>query len=265
MAPEDLRDVLRAEAQAVSARATMPSDAVAGGRRRLVRRRAAGVVVAAAGVATVLTAVGLGGSRTPATDVLGTPPTQVVATPSTVTPGPAWDGTYRPVDRAAFDTKFGGGSSAVSEVENYKTLAEAREAADLVVVGRLTDVVSNRPVADLTYTSVRLQIDEVLAGGNAPTSVLFEFGGQVDEEDVPHGEAVWFLREKRGQERGFYRLVSSQGLFVPGPQHVESPAYAHPTPELGAPTGQVLPVREPLAVEASRYTSLEQLAASLRP
>jgi hypothetical protein len=135
----------------------------------------------------------------------------------------------------------------ILEAEQFSTVEEMTTSADLIVVGRVADVESGRSFGRLGIDRVgnalaTIQVMEILGDSQAPQAlagtVLVEFflGTQVDNVDSAREalvgtEGIWFLRDKEAevlraggdaaaaaQERGYFRLVSSQGLvaFVDG-------------------------------------------------
>ena len=85
-------------------------------------------------------------------------------------------------------------------------------------------IVSGRPISLFWFPSL-LSVVRVVAG-DAPAVVPLEFVAGARPEQVaqdvialraamPHGTALYFLREKRGQgEGGLYRVTNSAGLWT---------------------------------------------------
>lgn len=178
-----------------------------------------------------------------------------------------------------------------AESEVYETLDEALGSATAVVVAQVTGVrvtrlVGETPEDALPYMGVSLRPIEVLRGALPPAhtgSLTVEFvapAGSVAElrAMLPSGYAVWVLRNKaerpaRGNgkpvpatERDFYRLVSSQTLFVQGETHVVNPLEPVEGPEipLGDDSDHGAARRDPVVAGAEAYASLSSLAAHAR-
>lgn len=181
---------------------------------------------------------------------------------------------------AAFFAPFaatGGGS----EAEHYASLRDAYRAASVVVVAEVAGVRVTRTLNAgtpdaVTYVGVVLRPVEVLRGAlrdPAAREVVVEFLGDPASAaaTVPGGYGVWLLRNKGdlppgvtpkpgappNDEAAYYRLVSSQGLFVQGDGHVTNPVRERPGPEPGGP-------RDAVAREAESFGTLSALVAHLR-
>lgn len=129
-------------------------------------------------------------------------------------------------------------------VHLYGDLDEGIRASTVVVVARVVDVVVTRffqgEAADDRFPMIGLVLrpTDVVAGALPPEfgdRVTVEFVGATgsDEEEVaklkrrmPAQAGLWFLHLKSQglpEERGFFRPISAQGLFVQGNQGVETP------------------------------------------
>lgn len=178
-----------------------------------------------------------------------------------------------------------------AEAEVYGSLDSALRGANAVVLGRVTDVRVTRHVGDpddpIAMYGVTVEPHEVLRGSLPPEharAVTVEFvtaAASADElrRALPAGYAVWVLRHKTSlapgvvakaplpdTERGYYRLVSSQALFVQGERHVVNPIEHVHEPEIPMP-GQPAhgtARRDPVVVAAESFATLSGLAAHAR-
>jgi hypothetical protein len=189
---------------------------------------------------------------------------------------------------AAFFAPFRAASGA-SEAEQFGSLRETFLGAAAVVVARVVDVRATRTVPGdgaetVTYVGVVLRPVEVLRGElrTSRSDLVVEFAGDVAavRDSVPSGYGVWFLRNKGDirpgvtpkpgapvlDEAAYYRLVSSQGLFVQGSLHVVNPVRSHATPEAESPTidPELDGPRDPVAREGEAFRTLSALVAHLR-
>jgi hypothetical protein len=187
---------------------------------------------------------------------------------------------------AAFFARFAVGGGA-SEAEHYTSLRDAYRAAGVVLVAQVTEVRPTRTLSSgrdaLTYTGVVLRPVEVLRGAlrDPAAEVVVELApGAGPSVTLPGGYGVWLLRNKgdlppgvqpkpgapANDERAYYRLVSSQGLFVQGETHVVNPVRERATPEAGAPSAdpEANGPRDPVAREAEAFPTLSALVAHLR-
>lgn len=133
------------------------------------------------------------------------------------------------------------------EAEKYETLAEMGEAADVVVIGRLTDFRANRQFQGdasqdvITYAAVDVKIEKVVRGEAPGSTITLEFMlpappkrvpavVEAQRERMPKGKTVMFLRHKRGEgESGLYRLVNSYGLWISDRGELRSPLAETPS------------------------------------
>lgn len=188
---------------------------------------------------------------------------------------------YPPGDASFYDPLAWG---QFMEAEWFGSVEEAARSASVVVVAEVTDVyvatktdgVEDDPSdmynlgIDLRPIEVvkgelppkyreRLTVDRPLAGTETPVDQLVE----EMRANLPAGPAVWMLRNEtefikamKGREptvseaRGpDYWLVSSQGLFIQGVQHVENPIVGY---------------EEPMVHEGEDYERLSKLVEYVR-
>ena len=175
------------------------------------------------------------------------------------------------------------------EVEQYSSLSEAVDAASAVVLATPTVVSLTRSIRDendpgVTFLGVQLEISRLLAGSlpaDRSKTLMLEMMGSADElerlneSSTDAAPAIWLLHRKGdsapgitgdpdSSERDFYRIISSQGVFVDGPNGVLNPvrdasdALADDADEL-----QPLAKRDPVSAEAQQYKSLDALAEAI--
>jgi hypothetical protein len=175
------------------------------------------------------------------------------------------------------------GTSGASEAEHFPTLRAAASSATAVVVAEVTDVRVTRTLRDgVGFVGVTLRPVDVL-NGELPSGdpVVVEILAGTDpvtdlRATLPDGFGVWLLRSKAPQgsakpgapapaDAGYYRLVSSQGLFVQGASHVVNPVRERPSPEADATARPVPPaLPDPVAAEAEAFPRLSELIEHLR-
>lgn len=178
-----------------------------------------------------------------------------------------------------------------AEAEVYRTLDDAVRGADAVVLGRVTDVRVTRLVGGATdrlpMYGVTVVPQEVLRGSlpaahAAAVTVEFVSAAASVEElrrALPNGFAVWVLRNKATlapgvvpkrpvptDERDYYRLVSSQALFVQGERHVVNPIEHVHEPEIpiSGEASHGVERRDPVIVAAEGFPTLSSLAVHAR-
>lgn len=115
------------------------------------------------------------------------------------------------------------------QLEHYDSLPAMAAGADAVVLGRIVDVTAGRSMGGATghqlhYAAVDVQVDELVAGSlpaNHARRLTLEvplFGGlemlDAVRSSLPREESLFFLRNKGGPERAFYRLVVMDGVIV---------------------------------------------------
>ena len=122
------------------------------------------------------------------------------------------------------------------EVEHYATLDELAAASDAVVRGRIAGVELGRAFGDpggfqLHYASVRLMVDEHVAGTLASGAVTLELplwdgpdSLSALQSSLPDAEVVLFLRAKT--DGPFYRLATSDAAIVDADGRAGVPAEA---------------------------------------
>jgi hypothetical protein len=246
------------------------------------RRRAAVAAVAAGlAVAATTTAVALRSSGDPAPPVAAG---AADATRAPVAPSPAQRPAdldrYAPGDVAFFRPLSAGGGGG-SEAERYASLRDAYLSAGVVVVAQVVEVRPTRTFgADgdaVPYAGVVLRPVEVLRGAlrhpSAELVVEFATDARAVSATVPQGYGIWLLRNKaeappgRGKgvgpesEAAYYRLVSSQGLFVQGAEHVANPVARRAPAEPGSPSEGLI---DPVTREGESFRALSALADHLR-
>ncbi len=176
-----------------------------------------------------------------------------------------------------------------AEVERYGSLQAAKSRASLVVVARVLDAGYTRTIGGDAGDSIQLlgvviEPVHVLAGsvpGQYAQAITVEFlSGQTPaaflRDDIPSGYGIWFLRRKgagsedirpqaESPESQYYRLVSSQGLFVQGQNSVVNPVRERmDTPELGTTKADpALPLHasDPMSAEAEKFPTLSGLVS----
>lgn len=199
--------------------------------------------------------------------------------------GPPDPDTY---DAAAIDWfgQVNGRAGAASEAEAFTSLEEAATSADAVVIGPVVDVVTTRTVGgpedSVPLTGYVVEPTEVIKGSlpdrdQDKLTVEMLFGpGEAAKADIPAGQYVWLLRSKaKEHERAiaemedagrtplpsdeevaaadapYSRLISTQGLYVQGKDHVVNPISE------GAMAPQ--PTRD-----AEQYATISDLVAYLK-
>jgi hypothetical protein len=178
------------------------------------------------------------------------------------------------------------------EAEYYGSLDEALTGATAVVLGQVTGVRVTRLVGEsatdaVPYAGITIRPVEVLRGSlpaeqtDALTVEFVTGGTEVDRlrTMLPGGHGIWVLRQKgeirpgvtpkaqlQQNEHGYYRLVSSQGLFVQGESHVVNPLEHGDGAEIPLPgeSDHGAPRRDPVIVAAETNASLSDLAAYVR-
>lgn len=143
-------------------------------------------------------------------------------------------------DRRLLATGWEGVAIDALELEHYDSLPAMAAGSDAVAVGRIVDVVEGRSVGGagrpLHYAAVTVDVEE-LVSGSLPSSharrLTLEvplFGGieMLDalRSSLPRDESLFFLRNKGGAERSFYRLVVMDGVIVNRDGIAELPAGA---------------------------------------
>lgn len=118
------------------------------------------------------------------------------------------------------------------EAEGWATIGEMKSESDIVGTGTFTSfslgrtIQGDAPEDVVAYGQARLQLDDTISGKAPDGQIVVEFvlpGDSADyaaiakglENNLPQGEVLVFLREKRGSnEAGLYRLVNSNGLWA---------------------------------------------------
>ena len=109
---------------------------------------------------------------------------------------------------------------AASEVVTTEDVVELGREADVVALGRFTEVCEPRRVGGSggdgqTYGCLTFISDSVLAGdgGLLAGGIPVEFMGTPAEAGLPSSPSVVFLLDKGGVEAGRFRVVNSAGLY----------------------------------------------------
>jgi hypothetical protein len=179
----------------------------------------------------------------------------------------------RATEKPAIEAWAGFARPSADEVEHYDSLNEITDGAGLVIDGTVEDVDEGRifGLEDLggggavRYVLLHVRVDDVLAGTGAGEEDILKLElGPVEMEvpvleaygDLVGDRAIFFLRlkgegipelgigpdpEERGL--GFYRLVSTQGLFLNDQGAVALPMWVDegfPSEYEGMPFGQAL-------------------------
>jgi hypothetical protein len=142
-------------------------------------------------------------------------------------------------DRRLLITGWADVAADALELERFDSLLAMTAGSDAVVVGRIVDVTGGRSMGGasghpLHYAAVTVEVDE-LVSGSLPTRhaqrLTLEvplFGGletlDAARSSLPREESLFFLRNKGGPERSFYRLVVMDGVIVNGGGTAEVPA-----------------------------------------
>jgi len=175
----------------------------------------------------------------------GSPPAGSASPPvgpaATVSAGPSAGSVdlHRPGDLGFYATF---NMDGVEGAEHFDDLDAGTAASTVVVVARVVDIVVTRTsqgeAADFPMVGVVLRPTDVVAGTLPPGSadrLTVEFVGDSTTDDeriamlkrrLPAQPGLWFLHHKKDgapEERGYFRTVSPQGLFVQGNQRVETP------------------------------------------
>jgi hypothetical protein len=176
------------------------------------------------------------------------------------------------------------------ELEVYPTLPDALTGATAVVLARVTGVRVTRTLGGaqdpVAFSGITIRPVEVLRG-SLPTehrdSLTVEFIGVPPgfgdlQNNLPAGLSVWVLRNKGElrpgvtpkaplprNEDGYYRLVSSQGLFVQGESNVVNPLEHAQVPEIAAPGEHAAePIPDPVVAAAEEFRFVSEFAAYAR-
>ena len=143
-------------------------------------------------------------------------------------------------DRRLLVTGWEGVVVDALELEQYDSLPEMVAGADAVVLGRVVDVAEGRSMGGaghpLHYAAVTVEVSGLVSGFLPSVDALrltLEvplFGGfemlDAVRSALPREESLFFLRNKGGPERAFYRLVEMDGVIVNRGGVAEPPAEA---------------------------------------
>lgn len=190
------------------------------------------------------------------------------------------------------DAKFFGtfALAGATEAEYYEQLEVAVEQATATVLAQVTDIRITRALGSkdegrVEYVGLTLKPVEILSGTlpkQDRESLTVEFVGSVAsisalKSQLPEGYGLWLLRNKAEappgmkidpaavSEEDYYRLVSSQGLFIQGPKGVINPLVVDPGPDAD-PTANELErfFEDPVTKQAEGFKNLTGLADQLR-
>lgn len=165
-------------------------------------------------------------------------------------------------DANAFFEPLRRDGDAASESRFYGSIAEMTKASSLVVRARVVDVVHTRTIrssdeSGLSMIGIKLSVTSVTVGSMVGDTLIVEFLGGSGKPDgdirdlraaMPDGESLWFLRSGRDsvadyrkemsstsraipfdeestleQDLNYHWLISSQGLYIQGLEHVVNP------------------------------------------
>ena len=184
-------------------------------------------------------------------------------------------------DAESFFSKVAYGD-AVDEAHKYGTLQDAANASDAVIVANVVGVRITRTLGDneqeqASYVGVDVKPTEVLSGSLPPFaqgSLTVEFLGSPQalaamNKALPSDQVVLFLHQKGTgvlkvkpgaptlDESQYFRLVSSQGLFVQTLNGVFNPVISR----AAADTAGDQPITKvDASVQGERFTTLDALA-----
>ncbi|WP_157963801.1 hypothetical protein [Actinocorallia populi] len=171
--------------------------------------------------------------------------------------------------------------SGAIEADLHETLKGAVRDSTAVMIAAVAgeepgrDIVGEVPSDVVRLSAYRLKIDEVL-WGELPSEhrreLVIEFVGAPEGTSFPEGKAIWFLHRKGDPtrhlpdpppvdpaERGFYRVLSSQGLYLQGTDGVVAPL-AERHSDAGSPRGRT----DGAAAEGEKSTKLSELATRIK-
>lgn len=111
------------------------------------------------------------------------------------------------------------------EPQKFNTLAEMVAGADVIVIGRIVDVVPGRSVEGFTYRVNQVEVDTVLKGETTASTLLVEEVGWLGDKSWSFNDATWgavgdvalmAVNKKDGESwmgRDVYGLASTQTRF----------------------------------------------------
>ncbi|GAB3279434.1 hypothetical protein GCM10027589_06020 [Actinocorallia lasiicapitis] len=173
--------------------------------------------------------------------------------------------------------------SAVEEADLHTTITNAVKDSTAVVIAEIAGPGPSRSITGevasdvIPLSSYRLTIVEVLHG-ELPTphqkELIIEFMGK-GRGPYPQGKAIWFLHRKGTAtrhlknppppdpaERDRYRVLSSQGLFLQGPDSVIAPLAEQPQADAENQAKSSTPADA--AAEGETSPKLSDLAAKIK-
>lgn len=194
----------------------------------------------------------------------------------------------------AYDSRTAGFFESVrygpgmDESDHFADLRVAAASASVVLVATVEGVGLSRELSysdgySIAYTGVTLKPEKVLRGELPPQfarSLVVEFLSYPETADemraqLPDGYGVYFLQQKvlpplasrkpggnSVDESRFFRLASSQGLFVQGESGLINPVSPPEQPGIGL-NGQLekAPPRDPAVADGERFRKLSELVA----
>jgi hypothetical protein len=195
----------------------------------------------------------------------------------------------RVAEEASFFATIVPSGTASSDIEHYDDLDVAVKTSSVVVVATVSDVFTTRHIGDereggIDYTGVVLRPSEVLRGSlpdEHAQKIVVEFIAVTPAEDLkarlPRGDSIWLLRRKgdspatpqveaSSSEGQYYRVISSQGLFIQGNNHVINPISESPGPGIGesAQTSGRRKGQDKVSDRAEEFKTLSELADHVR-
>jgi hypothetical protein len=226
-------------------------------------------LIAALSAVVLLNLVGCGAKPVP------TPPLVAPTSPEAT----AGIDDYHPADVKFFRRNRIGAGAIEADLQG--TIKEAVQDSTAVVIaevagpGPARSFTGEVPSDVVQMTGYHLRIVEMLAGklpAEHAKELVVEFLGEGPITNLPTGKAVWFLHRKGdptrhlkspppvpAEERNFYRVISSQGLFLQGKESVIAPmSEQHAVQEKG------VPAHPDAAVEGEGHKKLSELVTKIK-
>lgn len=200
-------------------------------------------------------------------------------------PSPAPKAALAPVNAGFFET-FAASYAGADEAERFVSFEAGVQASTAVVLADVIGSGHSRTIGDvdsgggLDLVAVTLDVRRVLSGSipeEHRDRLTVEFIARRAPAGRPGGPSIWFLRNKLDlpparkpgapslppTEGDYYRLISSDGIFVQGQQRVENPLREKSiAPDAGQGQSRA---REPGAVSrrAEGFRTIDQLAEAV--